>query len=163
MRLNKSDPSVDYLSFDIRDGNNQKVKKLLKEVGIDACDSYLRTPLIYASLYNKVDLLTWLIDNGANVNHQDKNGYAALHFIGKEKQFETGEILIKNKADLELKDRNGNTPLMDAIFNSKGDYKVVNLLIKAGANIDNKNNHEMTPRLLAESMEGFEYSLPPEK
>ena len=32
----KSDPRVDNLSYDIRDGKNEKVKKLLSEVGIDA-------------------------------------------------------------------------------------------------------------------------------
>jgi ankyrin repeat protein len=110
-RPNKSDPRVDNLSFDIRDGNNEKVKELLMEVGIDALDSYKRTPLIWASSYNSTSLLKWLIDNGANINHQDRYGFSALHFVGQEKRFETGEILITNKANLELKDKNGNTPV----------------------------------------------------
>ena len=158
-RLNKSDPRVDNLSFDIRDGNNENVKIILSEVGIDALDGYKRTSLIWTSCYNNTDLLKWLIDNGANINHQDRNGFSALHFAVKEQHFDTAEILIKNKADLELKDSNGNTPLMVAIFNSKGDYKIVTLFIESGANLDNVNNHEMTPRLLAESMAGFDYNL----
>jgi ankyrin repeat protein len=83
-----------------------------------------------------------------------------LHFAGKEQRYDTAAILIENKADLEIKDSKGNSPLMDAIFNSNGDYKIVDLLIVSGANLDNVNNHEMTPKLLAESMAGFNYNLP---
>ena len=158
-RPNKSDPKIENLSFDIRDNNNENVKRLLMEVGIDELDSYQRTSLIWASFYNNTDLLKWLIDNGANINHQDRNGFSALHLIGKRQNYEVAVILTNKKADLELKDCNGNTPLMDAIFNSKGDYKIVELFIKSGANLDNTNFHDMTPRLLAESMAGFDYNL----
>ena len=160
---NKSDPRVDNLSYDIRDGSNENVKKLLSEVGIDALDGFKRTSLIWTSFYNNTELLKWLLDNEANINHQDRNGFSALHFAVKEQRFEATEILINSKADLEIKDSNGNTPLMDAIFSSKGDYKIVTLLIDSGANLDSVNNHEMTPRLLAESMAGFDYNLPTEK
>ncbi len=152
---NKSEPRVDTLSFDIRDGNNENVKTVLFEVGIDALDGYQRTSLIWASFYNNTELLKWLIDNGADINHQERNGFSALHFAGKEQRYDTAAILIENKADLEIKDSKGNTPLMDAIFNSNGDYKIVDLLIVSGANLDNVNNHEMTPKLLAESMAGI--------
>ena len=163
VKPNKSDPRVDNLSYDIRDGNNENVKKLLSEVGIDALDGYQRTSLIWTSFYDNTELLKWLIDNQANINHQDRNGFSALHFAAKEQCFDAIETLINNNADIELKDSNGNTPLMDAIFNSNGHYKIVALLIDSGANLDNVNNHEMTPRLLAESMAGFDYNLPTTK
>ncbi len=159
-RTNKLDPRVDKLSYDIRDGKNEAVKTVLSEVGINALDAYQRTSLIWASFYSNIELLKWLIAHQANINHQDRNGLSALHLAAKEQCFEAIEILINNKADLELKDGNGNTPLMDAIFNSNGDYKIVDLFIVSGANLDNVNNHEMTPRLLAESMAGFNYNLP---
>ncbi|MBK9248079.1 MAG: ankyrin repeat domain-containing protein [Ignavibacteria bacterium] len=159
-RPHKSDPRVDNLSYDIRDGTNEKVKKLLSEVGIDALDSYQRTSFIWAAFFNNIDLLHWLIDSGANINHQDRNGFSALHFIGQEQHFESAEIVIKQNANLELKDSYGNTPLMNAIFNSKSNYDIVHLFIESGANLDSVNNHGMTPRLLAETMVGFDYDLP---
>ena len=82
-RPNKSDPRVDEITIDIEKGDNEKVKRLLAEVGVDAYDSYLRTALIWATLYDNISLLSWLIDNGANVNHQDRNGCSALHFAGQ--------------------------------------------------------------------------------
>jgi uncharacterized protein len=87
-RPNKSDPRIDEITFDIEKGDNERVKRLLAEVGVDASDSYLRTALIWATFYNNISLLSWLIDNGANVNHQDRNGYSALHFAGQEKRFD---------------------------------------------------------------------------
>ncbi len=132
--------------------------QLLKEVGIDACDSYKRTALVWASFYNNTNLLNWLIDNGANLNHQDKTGFSALHSAAQEKNFEATEILIKKGANLELKDSWGNTPLMRAI-NSTTNYKFIELLIQSGANLDNVNNYGMTPRLVAESMAGFDVEV----
>ena len=82
-RPNKSDPRIDEITFDIEKGDNERVKRLLTEVGVDASDSYLRTALIWATIYGNINLLSWLIDNGANVNHQDRNGYSALHFAGQ--------------------------------------------------------------------------------
>jgi ankyrin repeat protein len=162
-RPNKSDPRVEQLSFEIKNCNNEYVKSLLMEVGIDALDSYQRTSLIWASIFNNTELLNWLIDNGANINHQDRNGFSALHFIGQEQNYDSAVILINRKAELELKDSNGNTPLMKAIFNSKKDYKIVELLIKSGSNLDNENYHEITPRHLGESIAGFDYNFEPTK
>ncbi len=115
--------------------------------------------MIWASFYNNLDILSWLIDQGANINHQDRDGFSALHFAANEQQYESAKYLILKNADLELKDSYGNTPLMKAIFNSKGEYKIVKLLIDQGANLDNVNNYGMTPRLLAQSMAGFDYKL----
>jgi ankyrin repeat protein len=162
-RPNKTDQRVENISYDIRDGNNESVKSILSEVGIDALDGYQRTSLIWAAFYNNTELLKWLIDNGANINHQDRNGFSALHFVANENCFNASMILINNNAELELKDSNGNTPLMNAIFNSNDDYKIITLFIDSGANLDNLNNHEMTPRLLAESLAEFNYNLPPMK
>ncbi|CAM3051920.1 Ankyrin repeat [Flavobacterium succinicans] len=148
----KSNPKVEELAFDIEKNDNEKVKSILKEVGIDATDSYLRTSLIWAAFYNKIDLVIWLIENGADINHQDKNGLSALHFAAKENRTEVVKLLIEKNANIEIKDQNGNTPLMDAIFNSRDNLINIELFLKSGANLDNENNHEMTPRLLAESM-----------
>jgi len=155
-RLNKSDPRVDAMSSDIENGKNENVKKLLAEVGIDSCDGYLRTALISATSCNNIELLQWLIDNGANVNHQDRNGYSALHFAGQEKCLECAQLLINKGANLELADIHGNTPLWTTIFNSKGDTRIVKLYVRNGANLDHVNKHDRTPRQMAETIAGFD-------
>ncbi|WP_375434037.1 ankyrin repeat domain-containing protein [uncultured Hymenobacter sp.] len=154
-RPNKSDSRVDDVVFSIRKGNALEAEQLLLQVGIDACDGYLRTALLWATFYGNPNILRWLIDKGANVNHQDKNGYCALHFAGQEKQFECAELLITKGASLELPDFHGNTPIWTALFNSKDDQRVVNLYIQNGSNLDHHNKYDKTPRQLLDTMSGY--------
>lgn len=155
-RPNKSDSRIDEITFDIEKGDNERIKRLLSEVGVDASDSYLRTALIWATFYDNISLLSWLIDNGANVNHQDRNGYSALHFAGQEKRFECAKLLISKGANLELVDLHGNTSLWTAVFNSRGDTRLVKLYVQHGANLDHVNKYQRTPRQLAETIGGFD-------
>jgi len=151
----KTDTRIENVSYHIEEGNNDKVIKLFSELGIDSSDSYLRTPLIWATFYNNIELLAWLINNGANIDHQDKNGYCALHFAGQEKSFESAKLLLDNGASINLKDIHGNPPIWTAIFNSKGDYELVRLYVLKGADLDSENKHNMSSRQLAETIAGF--------
>ena len=155
-RPNKSDPRIENISYDIELGNNDKVIKLVSEIGIDSNDGYLRTPLIWATFSNNVKLLRWLIENGANINHQDRNGYCALHFAGQQKSLESAKLLLDNGANINLKDIHGNPPIWTAIFNSRGDYTIVKLFVTNGADLDSENNHNTTSRKLAEMIAGFD-------
>jgi ankyrin repeat protein len=60
--------------------DNVKVIKCLKNCGlcINEIDDINSTPLIYAILYNKINSINYLIDNGANLNHEDFLGNSAL-------------------------------------------------------------------------------------
>jgi ankyrin repeat protein len=111
---------------------------------------------MWATLYDNINLLSWLIDSGANVNHQDRNGYSALHFAGQEKRFECAKLLIDKGANLELVDLHGNTSLWTAVFNSRDDTRLVKLYVQHGANMDHVNKHQRTPRQLAETIGGFD-------
>ena len=59
--------------------DNIKVIKCLKNSGlnIDEIDDINSTPLIYAILYNKQNSIKYLIQNGANLNHEDFLGNSA--------------------------------------------------------------------------------------
>ncbi|HAD79567.1 ankyrin repeat domain-containing protein [Empedobacter falsenii] len=151
-----SNPISESISYKIEKGNIEEVKNILIENKIDLEDSYLRTPLIWASFYNNVDLLIWLIDNGANINHQDKNGYSALHFVAQENCKNVVEILLNNGIDVELEDFYGNTALWTAVFNAKGNNEIVELLLDSGANFNHLNKNNKTPKEMAETFGGFE-------
>jgi uncharacterized protein len=155
-RPHKSHPGVDQMVYDIEKGDNDKVKKLLLEVGLEATDGYKRTAITWAAFAGNIQLLEWLISNGADLNHRDARGYSALHFAVQEKQLEAVASLIRNKADLEARDANGNTPLMEAVFRSSGDYRFVKLLLAHGADPQAKNDHDVSPRELAETMDNFD-------
>ena len=131
------------------------IKKFLKtknpEVGRKALFSLIQTP----SSLNKIRNL---IKEGVNINLQDKEGNTALIKAAKNKkenfnemvnkpttgmelidgiespvQYQTTvlQLLIANGADINIKNKKGNTALIEAALNSN--YFTVKLLIKNGA------------------------------
>jgi ankyrin repeat protein len=135
-RPNKTDPRFDEVDWLIRQHDNEGVKKILLETGLESTDSYLRTALLLATLHKNEELLGWLIEQGANINHQDRNGDSALHFAGQEKNEDAAKLLLKAGADLNVVDVYANAPLWRAVFNAKDDLRIVKLYIQGGANLD---------------------------
>ncbi|MDF9796329.1 ankyrin repeat protein [Catalinimonas alkaloidigena] len=132
------------------------IKSLVKNHGIDAYDPDKRTLLIWAAFYNKLALLNWLIEHKAHVNQQDKSGYTGLHFATQEKNEEVIRLLLTNHADPNLIDSHGNSPLWTAIFNAKGDFEIVKLLMSSGADPQHKNKYDRSPDDMAKSIYGKE-------
>ncbi|MFA5990622.1 MAG: ankyrin repeat domain-containing protein [Candidatus Doudnabacteria bacterium] len=142
-RTLKVDPILEMLFIDIKKGDNEKVITVLKEKGIDAFDNYKRTALINAAFYGNTTLLKWCIENGANINFQDRGGWSALHFSAQEGRLDVAQILIENKADVNSQNEHGNSIIMTALTNWKGgkNLDMVKLLIKNGADINQKNKY----------------------
>lgn len=157
----KSASDVDNLRSDIANGNYENAKQTLKTFGIDATDADGRTALINAVIENKLDFIKWLLDNGADLNHQDRIGYAALHFAGQEKLVDVARLLLKQGANPNVQDIHSNTPLWTAIFNAKlptNEQGVVKLLLKHGADPDHVNKHGKTPRFMYQTFHGKDIS-----
>ena len=133
--------NVNNLFLEIQSGNNELVREAVNELGIEVKDTYGRTPLINAAFYGNMDLLKWLISEGADVNARDKKGYAALHFSVQENKSDCVNLLLKSKADPNIQDENGNTPAAVAVLNWKAGENFGNLkaLIDAGADLKLKN------------------------
>jgi ankyrin repeat protein len=89
---------------------------------------------------------------------QDKGGKSPLHFACIYSQFDIAKFLLQNKAEVDIVDKNGNTPLFDAVFNSKGEGNIIKLLLSHGANPDIENNYEVSPKSLAETIANFDVS-----
>lgn len=60
--------------------NDVKIIKILNKSGLDIniLDQANSTPLIYAVLYNKLHSIDYLLNNGANLRHEDSLGNSAL-------------------------------------------------------------------------------------
>lgn len=60
--------------------DNVKAIKCLKNCGVDVneIDDINSTPLIYAVLYNKLNSINYLMENGANIHHEDFLGNSPL-------------------------------------------------------------------------------------
>ena len=151
-RPRKCDSRLEYISIDIEMQRNDKVKAILMETGIDAPDGNARTALIHAAAYNNIDLLKWLVDQGAGLDQQDRIGYSALHFAGQNKLVEIARFLLEKGANPNLQDNHGNSPLWTAVFNSKDEKGVMDLLLKYGANAELSNKYGKSPKYLYQTI-----------
>lgn len=107
---------------------------------------FQRTPLHRAIELNQLGPLRALLRCGADIEIADEHyGDRPLHLAAAEsRSVDIVKILIAAGADIEAKDRAGNTPVMKALTNIRQDAVVA--LVKAGANCDFSTNYpERTP------------------
>jgi uncharacterized protein len=123
-------------------------------------DRYGRSELHYAPQHKpeveQEALAERLITEGCDINQQDSQGWAPLHFAAQEWSIPVASVLIAKGALVDIKDQHGNTPLSKAVFNSQGRGDLINLLIEAGADPDVENAHGMSPRALADMIANFD-------
>jgi len=154
-RPRKCDPKVDNLRSNIRTEDYYTAKNTLKEFGIDVGDGDGRTALINAVIEKKNDFIIWLVDNGASINQQDRNGLSALHFAALNLMVGVAKYLLEKGAAPNLQDKHGNSPLQKAIFSSMGeDLAIVKVLLLFKADADILNNYGKSPKDLYEDRYG---------
>ncbi len=89
------------------------------------------TPLLQIVKAKRFRLLKWLIDSGADVNFQDEQGFAALHYAVKRNHNLTQiDELLRYGAKPTLEARDGVTPL--SLARRLGKTKLVKLLEEFG-------------------------------
>jgi ankyrin repeat protein len=77
-----------------------------------------------------------LIDAGSKINAQDKDGKTAVYIAAKTLRTAAINLLFENKADLDIPDSEGNTPLMVASLSDDVTKKLISL--GASLNVQNK-------------------------
>ena len=110
---------------------------ILKGLDVNACESDGRSPLMIASVRGKVNSVAFLLEHGANVNLQNKNGETALYYAvsGYNGSCEVFRCLIENGADVNVCLTNDKcTPLMQAC--DYGQVYTATCLIDYGATLD---------------------------
>jgi uncharacterized protein len=132
-------------------------------------------PILFASAKGHIDIVTHLINAGADVNIRDQTDYNALDNAVGSNRARVVEILLQSgarivdgyplyraagngRADIvesligagsstEKTDRNGKTALMNAVFDRE--VNVVKALINGGANVHAVDNFGNTPLSVA--------------
>lgn len=109
--------------------------------------------------YTKI--VNLLISKGANINIVDNWGQTPLHYAAQmpyrkdnnKYQSEMALLLLSKGAIVDSIDKRGNTPLNLAAF--LGNDKIVELLVKKGADVNKKGDMGCTPLLSALSSSGI--------
>lgn len=135
--------SNQMLILNAKSNNIDGIKKAIK-TGVS--EKGLNTALFWAINYSKYEAVEILLDNDANVNYKT-NGTPILIEALKKNNKDIVWLLIKKKADINVKADNGYTPLLIASWYGKKEF--VEYFIKNNAEINIKDKSTgYTPLLL---------------
>ena len=137
----------------VRNGQYDQYQESIKSVDVNCQNEYGQNLLQEAISSNKDDIAVDLVDRGIDVNHQNSKGLTPLHFCAQYLNICVAELLLNNKADVNATDSYGNNPLWTAVFNADGDYRMVELLVKHGADTQHKNKANRSPLDFARQIE----------
>jgi ankyrin repeat protein len=93
-------------------------------------------PLHRAAHRGRIEIMTMLLDAGADINAVDKSRCTACHIAILNNQFDALKLLVERGANLAVVDSNGDSLLSQAAHNTGNDKRFVILLLDAGAPID---------------------------
>nr|CAB3225070.1 BRCA1-associated RING domain protein 1-like [Phallusia mammillata] len=107
-----------------------------------------------AAINGKIQTLTELIKDGANVNAKDNAGWSPLHEACIHGFTDIVQKLLDSGAFIDIPGHRNDTPLMDAVANHN--VETVKLLIQHGANVNLRNAEGKTAKSFAKSHEIIE-------
>ena len=130
---------------------------------LHVADDALDETFVKLFLQPSLDTLTadFLISRDCNINHLDKTGSGAIHYSTKTSNKGHIHYLQRNKANLELPDRHGNTPLHYAVL--LNDQSLANWFLSQTINnaltINVRNHDGLTPIHFAAQTEFLESQM----
>ena len=87
------------------------------------------------------------MENKAELNLQNKNGWTALMEAAKYGHRDMGKMLVENKADVDIATASGGTALFVAV--DRGYLKMAEVLVEHGADVNVQGVSGKTPLMLA--------------
>jgi len=128
-----------------QNGDLEKVKILLETDPelIKAKDNKGFTPLHSAVSKGRKSVVTYLVNNGADINAKNKNGLTPLFQALDLSRNNVAKVLIEKGADLNIKGYRNRTLLHMAA--RSGNAAIASLLIKKGANVNASDSRSTTP------------------
>ena len=148
-RRNKTPPQLPQTSLHYAAswGLHYIVEFLIIECSQDVCSQNSAdnaTPLHLASRNGHVKAACKLVERGADLTAQDKEGKTPLHLALSWGRVDVARMLIERGADPTTQDENGSTPLHDAT-----NVDVARMLLKHGADLTAQDKEGKTPLHLA--------------
>ena len=133
IEMNKDDASLRLLKA-AKNGWEQELRQAIADgADIEYTDRRGNTPFMLASYYGNRKLAQILLKNGANINAVDHNMETVLMKSVKSQKTSTAKFLITQKADCNIKNRNGLSAI--SFSSMRSNKSMINILLNNGADI----------------------------
>lgn len=136
-----SDISMSGIDEAAYHGHFNIVQLLLQGVDVNIIDQDSGSNLLIKACLNNnnddVRIIDVLVQAGIDINHQNLEGYTALHKAVEYKNIKFVSRLIQYGANVNFFNINGETPLFEACFNKN--YDIISKLLNAGADVNYRN------------------------
>jgi Ankyrin repeats (3 copies) len=106
---------------------------ILAGADIEETDEYGFSPLIEATIANKIDVVALLLEYGVDINNADTTGRTALHWAVDNHNLALCELLLANKADANAYTTAGQAVLVCPLLRQQVELK--KLLYRYGAKL----------------------------
>ena len=105
--------------------------------------SCLKMDLIESVRSNNLDRVRLLVEQGADKDKVDSDGWTPLFWASEEGHLDVAQYLVEQGATLDKASNNGYTPLSRATI--RGHFELARYLLEQGADRDQANNQGFTP------------------
>jgi ankyrin repeat protein len=159
--------NLQVLIGQIKRGNISNL--ILKKENVDAVDETVKTLLMYAAEYGRLNVFNQLIDLNAQIDKQDSNGYTALMYAAEKKESvdQKGKMdivtcLIEDTiCNINAKNNKGYTSLILAL-KTNDDDGIARIILDADRDqntdyINAKENEDGKTALIYAAKKGYNY------
>ena len=108
---------------------------------------YQKDPLHDGCKSGNEKIVKYLVEHGADVNKEDKDGKTPLFGACWEGHENIVKYLVEHRANVNEEDEDGRTPLFEAC--RKGNENIVKYLVEHGADVNKEDKDGKTPLLTA--------------
>lgn len=103
---------------------------------------------------NFIDVITFLVKNGINVNAQDSRGNTVLHYLSSgnsgctDAQYEIAKVILDNGGDLNILNNNKLSALRLTVSHSNDDYRLMRLFMEYNISEEVLSDLEKTANII---------------
>lgn len=157
--------NIEDLKLILLDNNLERLSDSLDKFDIGEQDKFGNNILHYYLKqanelnYKPNDIIDLFQKRGLELNSKQESGkfgYAPIHLTVLSNLKDSFDALLKKKVNPNIQDQHGNTPLYFAVFNymkAPVSYEYyIKELLNAAANPDLKNNYDVSPKSLANTI-----------
>lgn len=109
------------------------------------------TALHFAAAFGRLTAVSWLLDNGAHVNHKSTGGATPLHMAATQGHLTVLKLLVERGADVQARTARGATAMH--ISARDGRLEVVKWLYNLGCDVSAQTHEGKTPLQYASEQE----------